>query len=193
MTRLLWNGLGFLFLGIGIVGYVTPVLPGTVFMIIALSCFIKGANERQVQWILNHPWFGHILRDWSENKWISARVKWIASACIVIFSGLSIAMLYPKWSSEPRLIVIPASITVLAVIGVTYIVTRRTKPAKGSPSGSPANEVFINEPPREVFAPPLGQSDTGRGDRLSGAVGESEGERGSSVEEIDAVVPATQR
>lgn len=120
--------LGFGFVGTGIVGYLTPGLPGTVFMILALGCFIKAANGKQIAWLLSHPQFGHILRDWHENKWISARIKAVSVSCIVFFSLLSVFMLRPVWTRKPSLVVIPVSIVSMAIGGVAYILTRRTKP-----------------------------------------------------------------
>lgn len=118
--RILWNLAGFSLMGIGIVGYIVPGLPGTVFLIMAMACFLRGGNEKTRNWLLNHKWFGAILRDWDENKWMPLWVKWVSCSCIVVFglgSGLRMPWLW-------------AQIAVLSatVFGVVYVVTRRTKP-----------------------------------------------------------------
>ena len=164
VARVAWNLCGFLFIGLGIVGYLTPGLPGTVFMILALGCFVKGANDRQVAWLLNHPQFGHILRDWHENKWISARIKVVSVSCIVFFGTLSILALRPVWTRKASLLVIPASIAVTGTAGVTYILTRRTKP---SAPASPGSEFLVDEAPGDVFASSGSEADPVTGDDLA--------------------------
>ena len=36
---------GFIFLGIGIAGYVVPGLPGTVFVLISAACFFRSSQK----------------------------------------------------------------------------------------------------------------------------------------------------
>lgn len=148
VPRWLWNLVGFVLVGVGLVGVFVPGLPTTVFLILALASFTKGANDRQIAWLLNHPRFGPVLRDWRENQWITGRVKTIAVSSIVVFSGLSIVMLRPVWTRKPSLLVIPATIGVAALGGVAYILTRRTKP---STSAGPTAEFRVDEAPGQVL------------------------------------------
>lgn len=120
MPRECWTALGLILVGIGFVGYVLPGLPGTVFLILALAAFKKGSPKLE-SWLLNHKWFGPTLRDFDENKWISARVKWIACISIVVFCGGSMFSIKNIWW---QLFVIA-----LGIAGMVYILTRRTKPA----------------------------------------------------------------
>ena len=106
-------------LGCGFIGLVVPGWPTTVFWIVALYCF-KRSSPRFEAYLLNHPLLGATLRDWDENKWISRRVKAISCGCICIFSGLAI-WFAPKIS-------VKAIVGLLAVAGIAYILTRRTKP-----------------------------------------------------------------
>ena len=48
---------GFFFLGLGIAGYILPGLPGTVFLILAASCFLR-SNEKMYRWVTEHKVFG---------------------------------------------------------------------------------------------------------------------------------------
>jgi uncharacterized membrane protein YbaN (DUF454 family) len=39
--RQLWFVCGIICVGLGIIGYILPIMPGTTFMIVALFCFAK--------------------------------------------------------------------------------------------------------------------------------------------------------
>ena len=55
--RLLWLLGGFLALGLGLVGVITPVLPTVPFVLLAAWCFSKG-SARWEAWLLAHPRWG---------------------------------------------------------------------------------------------------------------------------------------
>ena len=57
---------GFLFLGIGIAGYYLPVLPGTVFLIISASCFIR-SSDRMYKWVTEHKLFGALVKGYLDT------------------------------------------------------------------------------------------------------------------------------
>lgn len=121
--RLVWTVAGLALVGLGIAGYFLPGLPGTIFLILALACFKKG-SVRLEQWMLNHPWFGSILRDWDENGWITARVKWIASLAIVLFGTGSMFTVTSWWGR--------ALLATICIAGLAYILSRPTKPVGAS-------------------------------------------------------------
>lgn len=116
--RMVWNLVGLLFVGIGTVGIFVPGLPSTVFFILALYSFTKGANEKWRQRLLNHRVVGSTLRHWEENKSISRRIKWVSSICIagsVLFSVMVIPVLWVK-----------LLVAALGIFGIWYILSRRT-------------------------------------------------------------------
>lgn len=117
--RLLWSAAGYALLGLGIAGYVLPVMPGTIFLILALACFAR-SNDRMVEWMLAHPWFGRVLGEWLRTGSISTKVKWISCGCIAVFS---VASAWRAWSTAPLASV---AVMMVAVWGVTYIVRRPT-------------------------------------------------------------------
>lgn len=99
-------------------------------MILAVACFKKG-SPRMEKWMLANPAFGPILRDWEENRWISARVKVISISCILIFTAGSLFSIKNPWGI--------AAAVLLGVWGVIYISTRRTKPSDRDASGTKAD------------------------------------------------------
>lgn len=89
--RQIWLVCGVICVGLGIIGYMLPVMPGTTFMIIALYCFTK-SSEKWHSWMLNNKYFGKTLRDFKAGKGMSKRAK--ITAVISIFISISISMYF---------------------------------------------------------------------------------------------------
>jgi uncharacterized membrane protein YbaN (DUF454 family) len=81
---------GLLSLGIGFIGVFLPVLPTTPFILLAVYFFSK-SSERMHHWLVHHPRFGSLIRDWQEHRVIRPRAKWTASVMIAGVMALSIA------------------------------------------------------------------------------------------------------
>lgn len=118
-VRLLWNAAGLIFTGCGIAGYILPVMPGTVFLILALVCFDRGNNNYLASWLRNHPWFGSSLRDWEQHKSLTVRVKAMICSIIGVSCGLSV------WQARPW--ELKALALALGIAGIAYILTRPTR------------------------------------------------------------------
>jgi uncharacterized membrane protein YbaN (DUF454 family) len=91
MKRQLWTGAGLLFVGIGAVGAVLPLLPTVPFLLLALFCFARG-NPVWEQRLLDHPRYGPLLLDWRTRRAIPRRAKWaalIAMAISVVVTALA--------------------------------------------------------------------------------------------------------
>jgi uncharacterized membrane protein YbaN (DUF454 family) len=57
ISKLLLVIAGFIFVGLGIVGIILPVLPATPFLLAASFCFLKG-SARLYRWIMANRFFG---------------------------------------------------------------------------------------------------------------------------------------
>jgi len=95
--------LGWLFVLLGLIGVLLPVLPTTPFMIVAAALFAK-SSPRFHQMLLNNRWFGDILRDWEERHVVSRKIKIRATALIALTFSISIAMLYQHHGLQLMLI-----------------------------------------------------------------------------------------
>ena len=80
--RVLFAAAGFVFLGIGILGFIVPGLPGFLFLLLALWFFSR-SNERMYRWMLTNKYFGQSLRDYKGGLGIPRWVKIVAVTCIV--------------------------------------------------------------------------------------------------------------
>ena len=96
----LWIALGLLFLLLGGIGVVLPLLPTTPFVILAAACFAR-SSPRMHRWLLRSELFGPMLRDWEENKCVSPRVKTLALLMMAVVGGISIVFFVP--AGWPRL------------------------------------------------------------------------------------------
>ncbi len=75
--------LGFLSVGLGLIGVILPLLPTTPFILLAAWCFLK-SSERTHTWIYTHPVLGKILQAWEKNRSISRPTKVLALIMIII-------------------------------------------------------------------------------------------------------------
>lgn len=80
---------GFVFLGLGTLGVVLPLLPTTPFILLSAACFARSSEKRH-RWLLANSTFGPMIRNWEENRCISRRVKIIGILSMILVGGFSI-------------------------------------------------------------------------------------------------------
>lgn len=88
--------LGWVALGLAVLGVVLPLLPTTPFLLLAAACFDRG-SPRFHAWLLDHRWFGPPIRDWRERGAIGGKAKALAIAMLL----LSLAVLVYKQKLPP--------------------------------------------------------------------------------------------
>jgi uncharacterized membrane protein YbaN (DUF454 family) len=86
--RQIWFVCGIICTGLGIAGYILPVMPGTTFILIALFCFAR-SSERWHNWLLENKYFGQTIKDFKAGKGMSLKAKISAIICIVLSIGIS--------------------------------------------------------------------------------------------------------
>ncbi len=98
LTRPLFFLAGLVFVGLGIVGYILPVMPGTIFLIVAAACFAR-SSRRLEAWIENHPKFGPSVVAWRRHGAIPRKAKILAIGMMAIsFVVVMIAHPPALWS-----------------------------------------------------------------------------------------------
>ena len=111
--------LGFLLVGIGVIGTVLPGIPTTAPILLAAFLFSK-SSQRFDDWMLNHRVFGPLVRDWRAGLGFTARAKAIAITAIAITFTLTVG-----WAIDNLAVRIGL---VLLALGIsTYILRLPTK------------------------------------------------------------------
>lgn len=87
---------GHFFVALGVVGAFLPIMPTTVFLILAASCYARG-SARLHQKLRSHPTFGPVVRDWEEHRAMSRRAKTIAISMIVGSFGFALFFIPLAW------------------------------------------------------------------------------------------------
>jgi uncharacterized membrane protein YbaN (DUF454 family) len=107
---------GCLLVAIGFVGAFLPLLPTTPFLILAAACFAR-SSPRLENWLLNHPQFGPLLRDWREHGAIPLKAK--AFACV----GMSIGYALFWWGHKPSL-PLAATVAAFMICAAAFVLSR---------------------------------------------------------------------
>jgi hypothetical protein len=121
--KLMFLTAGFICVGLGYLGMILPIMPSTIFFILALACFSR-SSEKLEGWLLQHPWFGLTLRNWREHGTISIRAKRIICAVI------GISMIYTTLAVKSPVVLIGIYATVGSVLA--YVLTRPSESALAS-------------------------------------------------------------
>jgi uncharacterized membrane protein YbaN (DUF454 family) len=79
---------GWMFVGLGVIGMFLPVMPTTVFLLIAASCFAK-SSERFHNWLLNNKLLGKFIKDYYLHRAMPLRAKIIAITMLNLVIGYS--------------------------------------------------------------------------------------------------------
>lgn len=122
---------GLLALALGFVGIFLPLLPTTPFVLVAAFFFARG-SDRLHRWLVEHPRFGHYIKDWEAEQVVPTIGKYASTVTMVPLVG---------WALLTRDIpLIFALMMVATVAGTLWFVwtrpSRRSTPAASSAAGS---------------------------------------------------------
>ncbi|MEO9874040.1 MAG: YbaN family protein [Anderseniella sp.] len=112
------RALGVVFVGLGFLGVLLPLLPTTPFLLLALACFARSSPAIH-GWLINHRMLGPYIVDWERDRSIPFSAK-IASVVMMAASFTWLAL-----GTNAPAIAIWMTGAILICVAV-YIVTRPT-------------------------------------------------------------------
>ena len=122
MSRWIYLGLGWAFVGLAALGLFLPLLPTTPFLLLASSCFLRSSPRLQ-KWLAGSRWFGPMIRDWDEHKAVRRPVKVLAVAMVAAVIVLA-AVRDLHWAVR-TLIVVLGLVGLLVVWRLPVVPARR--------------------------------------------------------------------
>lgn len=119
ILRAVYTVLGLASLAIGFIGVGVLGIPTFDFILLAAFFFAMG-NERLHNWLLDHKWFGPMIRDYRSGKGFTRRMKITGVVAVAVSFGITIGF-------TVRNVFLAVALAALAISICTYIVTRPTK------------------------------------------------------------------
>ena len=81
LGKWLLMSLGILAMVVGLIGVVVPLLPTTPFLLLAAACFVR-SSDTMYGWLISNRLFGGFIRNYREQRGVSARAKIVALALL---------------------------------------------------------------------------------------------------------------
>jgi uncharacterized membrane protein YbaN (DUF454 family) len=100
---------------LAVLGFILPGLPGTPFVLLAAACFAR-ASPRIHNWMLEHRWFGPMVKHWAEHRSIPRRAKLLAMGMMSVSVASSLWVFAGNLWAQGALLA-------AAALGI-YVITR---------------------------------------------------------------------
>ena len=115
---------GFLAVGLGIVGAFLPVMPTVPFLLVALFCFER-SSKKYHDMIMNNKYFGPVLQDYYSGKGLTSSVK--IKAILFLSCGMAFSI-YKIQNLHARIAL--AVVWLGVAIHIILLKTKKTKNKK---------------------------------------------------------------
>ena len=129
--KYLYIALGFIFLTLGVIGIVFPVLPTTPFLLLTSYFFVR-SSDKLYQWLIHHKIFGAYIYNYVKYKAIRKSAKIMALLLIWITIPLSLIFFID------HIVVRTVLFTIASVVSV-YILSLKT--LIGDPEKAPEEAI----------------------------------------------------
>ena len=111
MKKYLLTVLGFLSLLTGIIGIFVPLLPTTVFLLLAAACFFR-SSPRLYRWITGHRIFGSYIRIYREYHAVTRATKVAGVVSLWLLMAFSILFVASTWWLRLVLVAVAIGVTI---------------------------------------------------------------------------------
>jgi len=120
---------GMVSLALGAIGVFVPLMPATVFLLIAAACFVR-SSDRLYRWLMGHRLFGPYIRNYREHRAMPARTKFFVLALLWATIGYSAAFAVDSYLVRLGLAAVAIGVTV-------HLLSLKTPPgADTAPAGT---------------------------------------------------------
>jgi uncharacterized membrane protein YbaN (DUF454 family) len=102
--------LGVILAGIGFLGIFLPLLPTTIFLILASACFMRSSPQAN-EWLRNHKWLGAYLRNYQDKTGLTIKSKIIYIVILWLSIGFSAMVLTNDFGIQVILFIIAVGVT----------------------------------------------------------------------------------
>jgi hypothetical protein len=110
IVRVALMGAGSLLVAIGVIGIFVPLLPTTIFLLLAAACFGR-SSPGAYRWLTTNRWFGRYLHDYKERRGATPLTKVTSVAALWLGIGAAAWFLsLPLWA-DFVLLAIAAAVT----------------------------------------------------------------------------------
>jgi len=112
---------GFLLVAIGIIGIFLPLLPTTIFLILASACFVNSSPKAN-EWLKNNKFLGPYLKNYQNKTGLTIKSKIFTIIFLWLSIGISAFYLTNEFYIRMLLLAIGAGVS----IHIIYIKTQKT-------------------------------------------------------------------
>jgi hypothetical protein len=114
--RLFFLCFGWFNVALGVAGALLPLVPTTVFLIVAVGCFAR-SSPRFADWLYGHVCFGPPLRRWRDERIVPIKAKILATASmatsLAVFHAGYAEYVTAKWLA-----------TAICLVAAAYLLSR---------------------------------------------------------------------
>jgi len=102
---------GVLLVAIGFIGIFLPILPTTIFLILASACFIKSSPKAN-EWLRNHKMLGMYIKNYQDGSGLTVKSKIFNITFLWIMISASAIFFTELWYIRLLLFAIAVGVTI---------------------------------------------------------------------------------
>lgn len=99
----------------GIIGLITPILPGAILIVLAAALFAK-SSQRIYNLLRDHRWFGKYVHQYEDNHGISWKAKLIAIGYVILTAAFNVFLLFRNTGAGLKVASIAIALGTIALI-----------------------------------------------------------------------------
>ena len=134
IRKILLLFLGTVFVGLGVLGMFLPLVPTTVFLLLAAYCY-SHSSERFHSWLLTNRWCGRYIKNYKEGRGMTATHK--AKAILVLWASIGFSI----WFVSGKLWVTLILLAIAAGVSIHLIRLPTCRPVNSSENLTAADEA----------------------------------------------------